>query len=195
MNTPTPIPTQLPGGIDGTGVYHTPKAAIDAVLANPPLSDAPGGARPVATESKPWSPCAIASVPEIGLEFKSVHTKTYHKYFCYWHNAENSDEHVYEVTLSQLEGYWRASLSNDGNTVCELLSRSKSNALELALAAMRRYLLRGHRAAWRTYRKAAKAAAVPNVPTVPTVPAAPHPAPLTPDEELADTIKRQKEVS
>ena len=49
MNTPTPIPTQLPGGIDGTGVYHTPKAAIDAVLANPPLSDAPGGARPVAT--------------------------------------------------------------------------------------------------------------------------------------------------
>ena len=41
--------------------------------------------------------------------------------------------------------------------------------------------------------KAAAVAAVLNVPTVPTVPAAPHPEPLTPEAELADTIKRQKE--
>ena len=31
------IPTDLPGGIDGTGVYHTPQAAIDAVIANLPF--------------------------------------------------------------------------------------------------------------------------------------------------------------
>lgn len=43
-------------------------------------------------------------------------------------------------------------------------------------------------------RREAKAASVPTVPTVHTVPAAPHPAPLTPEEELADTIKRQKEA-
>jgi len=154
----TPIPTQLPGGIDGTGVYHTPLAAIDAVVDNQPLSDAPGGSRPVATEGKPWSICDVASIPEIGLEFKSVHTKTYHKYFCYWHNDGTSDEHVYEITVCQFEGHWRSTLLNDGNTVCELLSRSKRNAIELGLAAMRRYLIRGHRRAWRTYRKAEKSA-------------------------------------
>ena len=169
MNTPTPTPTQLPGSIDGTGVYRTPKAAIDAVLANPPLSDAPvgsrvprdrmGGSRPVATESKPWSPCDIASIPEIGLEFKSVHTKTYHKYFCYWHNAEKSDEHVYEVTvLAFAPDSWQAIALNDGREIFALYSKSKRNAIELALVAMRRYLIRGHRCAWRTYRKAEKAA-------------------------------------
>lgn len=107
---------------------------------------------------KPWSPCDIASIPEIGLEFKSFHTKTYHRYLCYWHNAGNSDEHVYEVTLSQFEGHWRSSLLNDGHIVCELLSHSKRCAIQLALAAMRQYLIRGHRRAWRSYRKAAETA-------------------------------------
>ncbi len=153
------IPTQLPGGIDGTGVYHTPQAAIDAVIANPPLSDAPGGSRPVATESKPWSPCDIASIPEIGIEFKSVHTKTYHKYLCYWHNPDNSDEHVYEVTVhASAPDSWQSIALNDGKEIFALYSNCKRNALDLALAAMRRYLIRGHRCAWRTYRKAEKAA-------------------------------------
>ena len=56
------IPTDLPGGIDGTGVYHTPQAAIDAVIANLPFGGCkvPPGADGVEIEpsATPISPDA-----------------------------------------------------------------------------------------------------------------------------------------
>lgn len=49
---------------------------------------------------------------------------------------------------------------------------------------MRRYLVRAHRCAWRTARRLAKQQAYNSKAA----------EPLTPEEELAETIKRQKEA-
>lgn len=196
---------RMKGAEKPAGEYRTPKSVIDFVTANPPLN-IPPAAEPidpsapkmVQGEKPPFTRCTLVNIPEIGIEFHQFYTEEYYHAVCYFHNKEG-DQHVYEVTVRPFPngegeiGRWHANCMSDGATKFILESKSKSIAIECALTAMRRYLVRGHLAAWRTARKAAKAAAVPNVPTVPTVPAAPHPEPLSPDEELADTIKRQKD--
>lgn len=107
-------------------------------------------------EKKPWSFCDIASIPELGIEFQSVHTKTYHKYFSYFRN--DNSEHIYELTARCNSGIWEVAASSDGNVKFSLCADSKHIALGCALAAMRRYLVRGHRAAWRTLRRQKEAA-------------------------------------
>lgn len=180
----------------GTGpVYTTPISARDFVLLNPPMGDLPPGADGVEAHSepidpkapkmerggKPWSVCDIVNIPEVGIEFKSVHTKTYHKYFCYWHAAENSDEHVYEVTVSaHAEDSWQTTALSDGREIFALFANSRRKAIELGLAAMRRWLICGHRCAWRTARRLAEQQADNSK-------AAPRPEPI------ADTVARQKE--
>ena len=177
------------------GEYRTPKDAIDFVMANPPLN-IPPAAEPidpsapkmVQGEKPPFTRCTLVNIPEIGIEFHQFYTEEYYHAVCYFHNKEG-DQHVYEVTVRPFPngegeiGRWHANCMADGATKFILESKSKSIAIECALTAMRRYLVRGHRAAWRTARKAAKMAAIP-------VKAA---EPLTPEEELPDTIKRQKE--
>ena len=180
----------------GSGnVFHTSPEAIEFVLSNPPMGDLPPGADGVEAHAepidpkapkmvrggKPWSVCDIVNIPEVGIEFKSVHTKTYHKYFCYWHAAETSDEHVYEVTVSaHAEDSWQTVALSDGKEIFALFANSRRKAIELGLAAMRRWLIRGHRCAWRTARRLAEQQADDSK-------AAPRPEPL------ADTVARQKE--
>ena len=177
------------------GEYRTPKDALDFVMANPPLN-IPPAAEPidpnapkmVPDEKPPFTRCTLVNIPEIGIEFHQFYTEEYYHAVCYFHNKEGN-QHVYEVTVRPFPngegeiGRWHANCMADGATKFILESKSKSIAIECALTAMRRYLVRGHRCAWRTARKAAKMAAIP-------VKAA---EPLTPEEELADTIKRQKE--
>ena len=176
------------------GEYRTPKSAIDFITANPPLN-IPPAAEPIdpsapkmVPDEKPYTRCTLVNIPEIGIEFHQFYTEEYYHAVCYFHNKEG-DQHVYEVTVRPFPngegeiGRWHANCMADGATKFILESKSKSIAIECALTAMRRYLVRGHRCAWRTARKAAKMAAIP-------VKAA---EPLSPEEELADTIKRQKE--
>ena len=154
------------------GEYRTPKAALDAVMANPPFN-IPPAAEPVDPKApemlpgeKPWKQANLASIPELGINFNQHYTKDYYKAVCWWHNDETREGHVYELTVKKWASgatsdgvaTWRALAQTDGKVVFALESKSKGGAIECALAAFRRYLIRGHRAAWRTYRKARAAA-------------------------------------
>lgn len=159
---------RMKGAGKPAGEYRTPKEAIDFVTANPPL-DIPPAAEPIAPnaqkmaqgEKPPFTRMALVNIPEIGIEFQQFYTKEYYHAVCYFHNKEG-DQHVYEVTVRPFPNgeceicRWHANCMADGETKFILESKSKSIAIECALTAMRRYLVRGHLAAWRTYRKAAK---------------------------------------
>lgn len=127
-------------------------------LVRPEPLDIPPAAEPIDPNAQKM---ALVNIPEIGIEFQQFYTKEYYHAACYFHNKEG-DQHVYEVTVRPFpngEGEicrWHANCMADGETKFILESKSKSIAIECALTAMRRYLVRGHRAAWRTYRKAAK---------------------------------------
>lgn len=154
------------------GEYRTPKAALDAVMANPPFN-IPPAAEPIDPDApkmlpgeKPWKQANLASIPELGINFNQHYTKDYYKAVCWWHNDETREGHVYELTVKKWASgatsdgvaTWRALAQTDGMVLFSLESKSKGGAIECALAAFRRYLIRGHRAAWRTYRKARAAA-------------------------------------
>lgn len=176
------------------GECRTPKDALDFVMANPPIN-IPPAAEPidpsapklVQGESK-FTRLSLVNIPEIGIEFHQFYTEEYYHAVCYFHNKEGN-QHVYEVTVRPFPngegeiGRWHANCMADGATKFILESKSKSIAIECALTAMRRYLVRGHRCAWRTARRVAKQQAYNSKAA----------EPQTPEEELADTIKRQKE--
>jgi hypothetical protein len=99
------------------------------------------------------------NIPEIGIEFHQFYTDDYFKAVCYWENKEG-ERRVYEITVkpwaATSTAKWRASAQVCGKVLFVLEADSKCLAIECALVAMRRYLIRAHRCAWRTYRKAAK---------------------------------------
>lgn len=127
----------------------------------PPVN-LPTGADGVEAGKKPWSVCSLVDLPGIGIEFSQFHTDKYFKFVCWWHNAETKEGHVYEVTVREWDipavsadvPRWRALGQADGQAIFSLESSSKRLAIECGLSAMRRYLVRGHRAAWRTWRRA-----------------------------------------
>ena len=154
------------------GEYRTPKAALDAVMANPPFN-IPPAAEPVDPKApemlpgeKPFTTASLASIPELNIKFHEYHAKDYYKFLCWWHNDQEPDGRVYELTVkpwctgAATDGApkFRALAQTGGTVLFALESSSKRLAIECALVAMRRYLIRGHRAAWRTYRKARAAA-------------------------------------
>ena len=51
---------------------------------------------------------------------------------------------------------WRATATNDGHTIFQLRTKSRSNCEQFAFSAMKRYLKRGHRRTYRTIAKAKK---------------------------------------
>lgn len=178
---------------DASGEYRTPKDALDFVMANPPLN-IPPAAEPidpnapkmVQVEKPPFTRCALVNIPEIGIEFHQFYTDDYFKAVCYWENKEG-ERRVYEITVKPLAATgtskWRARAQVCGKVLFYLEGASKCLVIECALTAMRRYLVRGHRCAWRTARRLAKQQAYNSKAA----------EPLSPEEELADTIKRQKE--
>lgn len=165
------------------GEYRTPKAALDFVMANPPLDIPPAdlpAERSVAS--------LHADLPMLGIEFRQFSTKTFYKFVALFKGEKPNDSHVYEVTVRPMpcaSGVrWHANCTTDGGTVLTLESRSKHTAIKCALAAMRAHLVRSHRAAWRTWRKLEKQQARNGKAA----------EPLSPEAELAETVERQKEV-
>ena len=186
---------QMKGAEKPAGEYRTPKDALDFVMANPPLNIPPtaepidpSAPKMVRGEKPPFTRMSLVNIPEINIEFHPFFTDDFFKAVCYWENKEG-ERRVYEITVKRWAltgtgpGKWRALAQVCAKTIFALEGNSKSLVIECALVAMRRYLVRAHRCAWRTARRLAKQQAYNSKAA----------EPLSPEEELADTIKRQKE--
>lgn len=156
---------RMKGAGKPAGEYRTPKEAIDFVTANPPL-DIPPAAEPIQPGApqmvpgeKPFTRLSLVNIPELNIEFHNFYTDDFYKAVCYWEDKEG-ERRVYEITVKPWAATgtskWRARAQVCGKVLFYLEAASKCLAIECALVAMRLYLVRGHRAAWRTYRKAAK---------------------------------------
>ena len=171
------------------GEYRTPQAALDAVMANPPLNIPPS--------AEPIDPNAPKMVPgeqpwkAIGPD--SVRIIQHNGIVRAWAFRENAGVEVF-AKQHFVDGKPSACWSFTGTVDCEKViigsifgGRNKANQI---VKFIRNGLLASRlRLKHKRMNRQAKAAAVAAVP----VPAAPHPEPLSPEAELADTIKRQKE--
>lgn len=146
-----------------SGEYRTPKSVIDFVTAEPPL-DIPPAAEPIQPGApqmvpgeKPFTRLSLVNIPELNIEFHNFYTDDFYKAVCYWENKEG-ERRVYEITVKPWAATgtskWRARAQVCGKVLFYLEGASKCLVIECALVAMRRYLIRSHRCAWRTYRKA-----------------------------------------
>ena len=117
-------------------------------------TDLPGGmdgVEPNDTEKK-WQPLEI---PELGIVFRRFYSPRCITLVAAWHN--DTDSHIYEIRIMKIgEGQWEATSYNDGLEGFNLFMASKHMCERLACAAMRSYLIRGHRKPWRKERAAAK---------------------------------------
>lgn len=187
---------RMKGAEKPAGEYRTPKSVIDFVTANPPLN-IPPAAEPIDSSAPKMGP---GEQPWKAIESDSVGIIRHNGIVRAWAIRENAGVEVF-AKQHFVDGKPSACWSFTGTVDCEKViigsifgGRNKANQIVrfirngLLSSRLRLKHKRMNRQA-----KAAAVAVVPTVPTVPTVSAAPHPAPLTPEEELADTIKRQKE--
>ena len=154
-----------PAAGTGGGAFFTPKQAIDFIMGNPPfgeVKDVPTPIDPNAPklepgEKPPFTRMSLVNIPGINIKFHPFYTDDFFKAVCYWENKDG-ERRVYELTVkpwsSTGTSKWRARAQVCGKVLFYLEAASKSLAIECALVAMRRYLMRAHRCAWRTYRKA-----------------------------------------
>ena len=132
----------LPGNDLPPKTFFTPEAAkkvIDPVFMNPPLT---GFAK-------------FLSLPELGIQFRRHKSANMTKLIATW--RDDANDHVYEISV-QRDGDspncgWRALATNDGHNVFQLRTKNRHNCEHFALAAMKRYLKRGHRKTYRTLAK------------------------------------------
>ena len=179
--------------LETAGAYFTPKSALDFVMANPPLNIPPAdepidpNAPKLVPGEKPFTRLSLVNIPEINIEFHNFYTDDFYMAVCYWENKDG-ERRVYEITVKPWAATgtskWRARAQVCGKVLFYLEGASKCLVIECALVAMRRYLIRSHRCAWRTARRLAKQQAYNSKAA----------EPLSPEDELADTIKRQKEA-
>lgn len=179
------------------GEYLTPQEALDFVLANPPLGEVKEAPTPI----DPSAPQIVqGEQPWKAIESDSCGIIRHNGIVRAWCIRENAGVEVF-AKQHFVDGKPSDCWSFTGTVDCEKViigsifgGRNKANQIVrfirngLLASRLRLKHKRMNRQA-----KAAAVAAVPTVPTVHTVPAAPHPAPLTPEDGLADTIKRQKE--
>ena len=95
------------------------------------------------------------SLPELGIQFRRHKSANMTKLIATWRDDVN--DHVYEISV-QRDGDstncgWRALALNDGHNVFQLRTKNRHNCEHFALAAMKRYLKRGHRKTYRTLAK------------------------------------------
>ena len=183
--------------VEPPGAFFTKPEALEAIMQNPPL-DIPPAAEPI----QPGAPQMVpGEQPWKAIETDSCGIIRYNGTVRAWSIRENAGVEVF-AKQHFVDGKPSACWSFTGTVDCEKViigsifgGRNKANQIVrfirngLLASRLRLKHKRMNRQA-----KAAAVAAVPKVPNVPTVPAAPHPAPLTPEEELADTITRQKEA-
>lgn len=182
---------RMKGEAKSAGAYFTPNDALDFVMANPPL-DIPPAAEPI----QPGTPQMVpGEQPWKAIESDSCGIIRHNGIVRAWAIRENAGVEVF-AKQHFVDGKPAACWSFTGTVDCEKViigsifgGRNKANQI---VRFIRNGLLASRlRLKHKRMNRQAKAAAVA---AVPTVPAAPHPAPLTPEEELADTIKRQQEA-
>lgn len=112
---------------------------LNQILKNPPLM---GFAK-------------FLAVPALGMQFRRHKSANMTKLIATWRDDFN--DHVYEILVSRdgdlTDRGWRALATNDGRNVFQLRTKSRHNCEHFALAAMKRYLKRGHRKTCRTLAK------------------------------------------
>lgn len=125
-----PIPTTLPGGADGAE----------------PQSPQPREHRPPSLD-----------IPELGMTDHRYHSPALITHTVPWHDASCS--HLYELRIVRNPSgtEWTSTGLSDGHELFRLSSRSRWNAERCGLAAMRAWLICGHRRTWRKARKEAEA--------------------------------------
>ena len=149
--------------VEPPGAFFTKPEALEAIMQNPPL-DIPPTAEPIQPGApqmvpgeKPFTRLSLVNIPELNIEFHNFYTDDFYKAVCYWENKEG-ERRVYEITVKPWAATgtskWRARAQVCGKVLFYLEGASKCLVIECALVAMRRYLIRAHRAAWRTYRNA-----------------------------------------
>ena len=92
----------------------------------------------------------------LGIAFSRFSAKDCEYHCAAWKDECNS--HVYAVRVMQSGAVWSAALENDGREVGRVMANKKAACAELALGAMKAYLLRAHRKTLRTMAKDAKEA-------------------------------------
>lgn len=149
--------------VEPPGAFFTKPEALEAIMQNPPL-DIPSVPTPIDPSApqivqgeKPFTRLSLVNIPELNIEFHNFYTDDFYKAVCYWENKEG-ERRVYEITVKPWAATgtskWRARAQVCGKVLFYLEGASKCLVIECALVAMRRYLVRAHRCAWRTYRKA-----------------------------------------
>jgi hypothetical protein len=93
---------------------------------------------------EPWKPLDL---PEIGISFQRFHSRAYTMFVAAWRDGE-ANSHVYALTVERVREDYFAIAQNDGQEVFRLSSSSHYLAVLAGLAAMRAYLIRGHRRTW-----------------------------------------------
>ena len=95
-------------------------------------------------------------IPDLGISFSRFAAKDFELHCATWRNE--NDSHIYSVRVLRSGVIWTATLENDGREVGHVMANTKAACAELALGAMRAYILRGHRKTLRTMAKDAKEA-------------------------------------
>ena len=182
---------RMKGAGKPAGVYFTPKSALNFLMANPTLNIPPAdepiqrGAPKMVPGEKPWK----------AIETDSCGIIRHNGIVRAWAIRENAGVEVF-AKQHFVDGKPSACWSVTGTVDCEMViigsifgGRNKANQI---VRFIRNGLLASRlRLKHKRMNRQAKAAAVA---AGLAVPAAPHPVPLTPEEELTDTIKRQKEM-
>ena len=102
----------------------------------------------------------VFDLRELGIYWRHFYTPRYGLYVAAWNNG--NDAHVYQMTVRPWPlasgERWHVNVTNDGGTVFTMEAKSKWLANICGLAAMRQYIIRGHRKTWRKVHGAAAAA-------------------------------------
>ena len=92
----------------------------------------------------------------LGISFSRFSAKDCEYHCAAWKDECNS--HVYAVRVQHAPYGWTATLENDGREVGRVAAATKAACAELALGAMKQYLVRAHRKTLRTMAKDAEKA-------------------------------------
>lgn len=171
---------------DASGEYRTPKSALDFVMANPPIN-IPPAAEPI----DPNAPKMVRGHAHVwAKEPDSV--GNYHRgdVVQSWVFADGAGVHVFAKQLFE-DGEYKGCWNVTGAIDCERVFFGTMLCGRARMAVIAKFIRNGLLAARlrRKHKNANKNARSVCGDSV----AAPHPEPLSPEEELADTIKRQKE--
>jgi hypothetical protein len=177
---------RMKGAEKPAGEYHTPKDALDFVMANPPL-DIPPAAEPI----DPNAPKMVQGHAHVWAKGPdSVGNSHRGDVVHSWVFTDGAGVHVCAKQLFE-DGEYKACWNVTGTIDCERAFFGTVFAARDRMRVIAKFIRNGLLAA--RLRRKHKAANKKARSVCGDSVAAPHPEPLSPEEELADTIKRQRE--